>query len=486
MVFSSFTFLIFFLPFTIFVLYLLPHKRRNMFLLIMSLIFYMWSSPQYLLVMIGVIIINYFAGIYIDKYGNADGEESKKLQKRILVIGILVNVFVLFIFKYLSFTINSIGEGVKYFGFDGWTFKNIVLPVGISFYIFQSISYLVDIYRKDAPAQKNFSNLALYISMFPQLVAGPIVRYNTIAHDIESERNINFDTFILGLKIFILGLAKKILIANQMAIIADTMFSQDVAYLTSLNAWIGAVAYTLQIYFDFSGYSDMAIGLGLMIGFKFPLNFNYPYIPYSITDFWRRWHISLSTWFKDYVYIPLGGNRVKVSRMYLNLLIVFTVTGIWHGANWTFLAWGLFHGFFLVVEKITGLNKTDKYKLPRWVITMFIVVVAWVFFRAESISGAILYLKAMFGLNGSTFAVISPKIYFDSVFFWVVILTALIGSTPLVKKYFLSNIDAFKENKVGVGFFKETVQNIYLIILMILIYIMLANSTYNPFIYFQF
>lgn len=300
MVFSSFTFLIFFLPFTLIVLYSIPHKYRNTFLLIMSLIFYMWSSPQYLLVMIGVIIINYFVGIYIDKYDKTGGGRSAILKKKTLIIGIAVNVLVLFIFKYLSFTINSISEALQVFGFNGWIFKNIVLPVGISFYIFQSISYLVDIYRKEAPVQKSIKNLALYISMFPQLVAGPIVRYNSIAQDIEKQRNISFEVFILGLKIFITGLAKKVLIANQMAVIADTMFSQDASYLTAVNAWIGALAYTCQIYFDFSGYSDMAIGLGLMIGFRFPINFNYPYISYSITDFWRRWHISLSSWFKDY------------------------------------------------------------------------------------------------------------------------------------------------------------------------------------------
>lgn len=369
-------------------------------------------------------------------------------------------------------------------GFNGWTFKNIVLPVGISFYIFQSISYLVDVYRKDAPVQRSFKNLALYISMFPQLVAGPIVRYNSIAQDIERERNITFEIFILGLKIFIIGLAKKVLIANQMAIIADTIFAQDVNYLTALNAWIGALAYTFQIYFDFSGYSDMAIGLGLMIGFKFPLNFNYPYISYSITDFWRRWHISLSSWFKDYVYIPLGGNRVKVSRMYLNLLIVFTITGIWHGANWTFLVWGLFHGFFLVLEKITGLNKIERFKPFRWVITMIIVITAWVFFRADTINDALLYVKAMFGLNQNAKELISSRMYLDNAIYYILMFTGIIGSTPLIKKYFLKNVDAFVNvciNRVSLFF-----QNVFMLLLLLMIYIMLANNTYNPFIYFRF
>lgn len=401
-----------------------------------------------------------------------------------MIIGIVVNVLVLFIFKYLSFTINSLSEAAQMLGFNGWTFTNIVLPVGISFYIFQSISYLVDIYRKDAPVQKSIKNLALYISMFPQLVAGPIVRYNSIAQDIERKREISFDVFILGLKIFIIGLAKKVLIANQMAVIADTMFTQDAAYLTALNAWIGALAYTFQIYFDFSGYSDMAIGLGLMIGFKFPINFNYPYISYSITDFWRRWHISLSSWFKDYIYIPLGGNRVKVSRMYLNLLIVFIITGIWHGANWTFLVWGLFHGFFLVLEKFTGLNKMEKYKPFRWIITMVIVITAWVFFRADTIHDALLYIKAMFGFNSNGEMLILSKLYLNNPAFYILMIVGIIGSTPLIKKYFIKNIDAF--NPVNVSEKVLYLQNIIIIVFFAAVYIMLANNTYNPFIYFRF
>ena len=401
-----------------------------------------------------------------------------------MIIGIVVNVLVLFIFKYLSFTINSLSEAAQMLGFNGWTFTNIVLPVGISFYIFQSISYLVDIYRKDAPVQKSIKNLALYISMFPQLVAGPIVRYNSIAQDIERKREISFDVFILGLKIFIIGLAKKVLIANQMAVIADTMFAQDAAYLTALNAWIGALAYTFQIYFDFSGYSDMAIGLGLMIGFKFPLNFNYPYISYSITDFWRRWHISLSSWFRDYVYIPLGGNRVKISRMYLNLLIVFIITGIWHGANWTFLVWGLFHGFFLVLEKFTGLNKMEKYKPFRWIITMVIVITAWVFFRADTIHDALLYIKAMFGFNSNGEMLILSELYLNNPAFYILMIVGIIGSTPLIKKYFIKNIDAF--NPVNVSEKVLYLQNIIIIVFFAAVYIMLANNTYNPFIYFRF
>lgn len=318
--------------------------------------------------------------------------------------------------------------------------------------------------------------------MFPQLVAGPIVRYSSIVDSINNERIISYNEFSLGLKIFILGLAKKVLIANQLAITADSIFSLEPSSLTTLAAWIGAIAYSLQIYFDFSGYSDMAIGLGIMIGFKFPINFNYPYIAYSITDFWRRWHISLSSWFKDYVYIPLGGNRVKVSRMYLNLIIVFALTGIWHGANWTFLVWGLFHGLFLIIEKLTGLNKTTKYKFIRWFITMVIVIIGWVFFRSDNLSYAVDYLKIMFSLHNEE-QFISFKLLMDYQLLMLFILS-FIGSTPLIKKYIIPNIDAYKNITINKNL--TYIQNIAILFLYFYIFILLAGDTHNPFIYFRF
>lgn len=318
--------------------------------------------------------------------------------------------------------------------------------------------------------------------MFPQLVAGPIVRYSSIVDSINNKRIISYNEFSLGLKIFILGLAKKVLIANQLAITADSIFSLEPSSLTTLAAWIGALAYSLQIYFDFSGYSDMAIGLGIMIGFKFPINFNYPYIAYSITDFWRRWHISLSSWFKDYVYIPLGGNRVKVSRMYLNLIIVFALTGIWHGANWTFLVWGLFHGLFLIIEKLTGLNKTTKYKFIRWFITMVIVIIGWVFFRSDNLSYAVDYLKIMFSLHNEE-QFISFKLLMDYQLLMLFILS-FIGSTPLIKKYIIPNIDAYKNITINKNL--TYIQNIAILFLYFYIFILLAGDTHNPFIYFRF
>lgn len=484
MVFSSFTFLVLFLPFTISVYFLLSHKYRNTFLLIMSLMFYMWGSPQYLLVMIGIIIVNYFFGIYINKSDNTNRGGASTSRKRILIAGIIVNVAVLFVFKYLSFTVNNISNFIGSIGFDSWSYVDIALPVGISFYIFQSISYLVDVYRQDAPVQRNFKNLALYISMFPQLVAGPIVRYNSIASDIERERRISLDTFTLGLQIFLIGLAKKVLIANNMAIVADDIFSQSPEYISILTAWIGAICYALQIYFDFSGYSDMAIGLGLIFGFKFPLNFNYPYISVSVTDFWRRWHISLSSWFRDYVYIPLGGNRVKVSRMYINLFIVFAITGIWHGANWTFLVWGLFHGLFLVIEKITGLHKVERFKIIRWAITMVIVLIGWVIFRADNITYAGKYIATMFGIGFSGKELFDYSVLFSKGSFGLLLIFAFIGATPIVKKTLFKGVDAFNPQKVVLPLW--ILQSSILVFSLMVVYVFLANSSYNPFIYFRF
>ncbi len=483
MVFSSFTFLVFFLPFTIGAYFLLPHKYRNMFLLIMSLIFYLWGSPQYVLVMVGVIIINYFIGIQINKSQeivSGGGVRAKYL----LILGICINVVVLFVFKYLSFAVNNISNFISSIGFDGWSYLDIALPVGISFYIFQSISYLVDVYRRQVPVQKNFKNLALYISMFPQLVAGPIVRYNTIVKDLESERRITLDAFTLGLQIFLIGLAKKVLIANNMAIVADNVFSQSPEYISAITAWLGAVCYALQIYFDFSGYSDMAIGLGIIFGFKFPLNFNYPYIALSITDFWRRWHISLSSWFRDYVYISLGGNRVKVSRMYINLFIVFAITGLWHGANWTFLAWGLFHGLFLVIEKITGFHKIERFKIIRWAITMVIVLIGWVIFRADNISYAVKYLATMFGFGFSGILLFDYSMLLEKASFIVMMIITFIGATPIIKNTIFKGVDAFNPQKVALPLF--AFQCGILVVSLFFVYVFLANSSYNPFFYFRF
>lgn len=499
MVFSSFTFLIFFLPFTTIIYYLLKQKQRNIFLLVMSLIFYMWGGPQYLLVMVGVIIINYFCGIFIDKFERNCRPIAKKMA---LTAGIAANLLVLIVFKYTNFAVENINAALPVFGIDPIFMKHILLPVGISFYIFQSISYIVDIYRNEAYVQKKITNLALYISLFPQLVAGPIVRYNTIERQIEN-RKVTFNAFNTGLKIFILGLGKKVLIANSMAGLADTVFLLDPLNLSHATLWIGAVAYTLQIYFDFSGYSDMAIGLGMMFGFTFPVNFNYPYISTSITEFWRRWHISLSTWFKDYLYIPMGGNRVKMPRIYLNLLIVFTATGIWHGANWTFLIWGLYHGFFIIIDKITGFNNIKRFKALRWFITTIIVIVGWVIFRSDSIPQAITYISIMFAIK-SVEAIAVDTSFFMHWQYAVIFAMGIFGATPVLKNLVFKDLFIIEKNPeskqlilvipkhkiqtsvIGTTGITTFAINTYLLLILFICFLSLANSSYNPFIYFRF
>ena len=330
MVFSSSAFLFVFLPLVLIIYYVFLKgeiNKKNMFLFISSILFYAWGEPKFIFIMLLSIFLNWRIGILIDKYN----EDNSKKAKTYLVIGIVINVFILFIFKYLMFTINNINS------IFGLTIKvpQIVLPIGISFFTFQAISYIIDVYRKNGKVQKKFMNLGLYISFFPQLIAGPIVRYETVAYDIENRKE-SFEQISQGVCRFIVGLAKKVIISNNLATVADMAFSQD--NLSVGFAWIGAIAYTFQIFFDFSGYSDMAIGLGRMFGFQFLENFNYPYISKSVSEFWRRWHISLTTWFKDYIYFPLGGSRVKSKfRLFFNMFVVWFLTGVWHGANWTFI-----------------------------------------------------------------------------------------------------------------------------------------------------
>ena len=351
MLFSSPIFLFSFLPITLFVYYifLIKTKRvKNYFLLLMSLIFYAWGEPKFIVMLIASIVINWFFGILIDK-----NRENKKKSKLIIALMLLANLSILIVFKYLGFLVTNINVIFN----QNLVVPNIALPIGISFFTFQAISYVIDVYRKNGTVQKNILNVGLYLAFFPQLIAGPIVRYETVAEQINYRKE-NFDDFSNGVYRFIFGLSKKVLISNQMAIIADVAFDNSPSSV--LFAWLGAIAYALQIYFDFSGYSDMAIGLGAMFGFKFDENFNYPYIAKSITDFWHRWHISLSTWFRDYVYIPLGGSRCKRSRAFLNIFIVWLLTGIWHGASWNFILWGLYFFVFLIIEKSLFKDKIKK------------------------------------------------------------------------------------------------------------------------------
>lgn len=368
MLFSTMTFIYVFLP-IVCTLYLLIRKElRNHLLLLASLIFYAWGEPKYLLVMLSTIGVNYIFALLIestkDKNSDLSGEQStsnKGLKQHTplicLIIALVINLSILGYFKYFNFLCENINLLFK----ANIDFIKVVMPIGISFYTFQAISYLVDVYRGDTRAQRNIYKLALFISLFPQLIAGPIVKYHDVNEQID-HRDIDLNDISYGIKRFIIGLSKKMLIANTFGEIADKVFNQDATAVSPGIAWIGAIAYTLQIFFDFSGYSDMAIGLGRIFGFKFKENFNYPYISKTISEFWRRWHISLSTWFKEYLYIPLGGNRKSPTRTYINLSIVFLATGIWHGAAWNFICWGIWNGLFIVIERFFGLNREKNYK----------------------------------------------------------------------------------------------------------------------------
>ncbi|WP_238718922.1 MBOAT family O-acyltransferase [Pelagihabitans pacificus] len=422
--------------------------------------------------MLSSISVNYISGIGISYFL----ERKHSYSKIILALAVTVNLSLLFYYKYANFIVATLKEMGFYLEYDH---KNILLPIGISFFTFQGISYLVDVHRKETPVQHNLFHLGLYISFFPQLIAGPIVRYHDIAQEIK-ERSIDVSLFTAGVIRFIRGLAKKVIIANSAALIADQVFSVTVTEISTLTAWMGIICYTIQIYFDFSGYSDMAIGLGKMLGFNFKENFNYPYISKSIQDFWRRWHISLSTWFRDYLYIPLGGNRKGLGRTYANLIIVFFVTGLWHGASWNFVFWGLFHGAFLILER-SGILDTKKWPIMfQHIYVLGTVVVGWVFFRAETMTDAFAYLNNMIGRSGgddtTALIYVNPYVLF-------IMLLAIIFSMP-VRQRMNEAILKVKSTWVRTGF--RTGIYFFYIALLVLSIIELAQSSYNPFIYYRF
>ncbi len=469
MLFSSMTFVFMFLPIVL-LLYLVSKKElHNPILLIASIIFYAWGEPKYLAIMLLTILINYFGAIAIDKF-----QHKKKL---ILYLTITANLGFLIYFKYFNFLIENF-NGIFHAHIHP---LNIIMPIGISFYTFQALSYVVDVYRKECNVQKDIYKLALYICLFPQLIAGPIVKYHDVAEQIDS-REVNFEKVNLGVKRFIIGLAKKMLIANTMGAIADKIFIQDPHTFSHFTAWLGALSYSFQLYFDFSGYSDMAIGLGLIFGFRFLENFNYPYISKSITEFWRRWHISLSTWFKQYVYIPLGGNRTGKIKTLRNLGIVFLLTGIWHGAAWNFVVWGLWHGLFIIAEKIINIKEFEQKYTKWWIKTLqhlyciLIFIIGWVMFRADNMTYAWQYLMNMFGLlNIHTNKIMYELPYYIDTTQVIILITAILCSVPLFK-----NILDIK-NK-----FARAMINLWLLILFVLSASAIAANTYNPFIYFRF
>ncbi|GGA64848.1 MBOAT family O-acyltransferase [Ornithinibacillus halotolerans] len=474
MVFSNLVFLFVFLPIVLLVYYIVGNSVKNYVLLLASLLFYAWGEPKYVFLMLFSIALNYIFGLLIDTY-----RKNLSLKKLFLTIAILGNVLILGIFKYANFFVDNINNIFH----TSLELEPIPLPIGISFFTFQAMSYVIDVYRKDAEVQKNLFSLSLYISLFPQLVAGPIVRYNTVAEQIK-KRMVHLDKFTEGVKRFIVGLAKKVILANSFGEVADGIFSTPAGELSVATAWIGIIAYSLQIYFDFSGYSDMAIGLGKMFGFDFLENFNYPYIARSVSEFWRRWHISLSTWFKDYVYIPLGGNRKGPNRTIINLLIVWTITGFWHGASWTFMAWGFYFGILIVLERIGLAKILAKLSTPlQHVYLIIIVMIGWVFFRADSFSYSFAYLKTMFGMNATRFVDGQALIYVND--YWMIFALGIIFSIPIIPWLRKKIISLTNYEKAIVPVLSITLPVVYMM-LMVVCMILLVNSTYNPFIYFRF
>ncbi len=466
MVFSSTIFLCVYLPLVLLGYYICPKKGRNLFLLIVSLVFYAWGEPKYVFLMIFSILVNYIFGRLMDK-----NRGRQKRMKLLLVLSVVIDLGLLSVFKYTDFVITNINA---IFG-SSFDLLNIALPIGISFYTFQAMSYTIDVYRDDVRVQKNLIDFGMYITMFPQLIAGPIVRYADVQDQL-AERSVTTADFSEGVMRFVVGLGKKVLLANQMGAVWSDIYALG-GDVSALMAWTGAIAYTFQIYFDFSGYSDMAIGLGRMFGFKFPENFRYPYQSVSITDFWRRWHITLSTWFKEYLYIPLGGNRRGLARQALNLLIVWSLTGFWHGAGWNFVMWGLYYFVILFIEKLFLLKALDKLpKFFRHVYALLLIIIGWVIFASDDVSVLLPYLGSMFGANGA----IGGMDVYTLLTKAVLLIICCIASTELPKKLFLSAAGAMNEKAAF------TLKSVLMIALLALSMILLIGDSYNPFLYFRF
>lgn len=461
MVFSSAIFVFCFLPLLFICYFVLPKKCRNVVLLIFSLAFYCFGGISYLPVLMGTVLISYIGGLLIHK--------CPKNKKAILVAAVALNLLSLIYFKYTGFIIGNIDSLLH----ASLPVPEIVLPIGISFYTFQSLSYVIDVYRGNVSVQKNYFLLLLYVSLFPQLIAGPIVRYTTIENQIR-QRTVTSDNIAYGIERFILGLAKKVIIANQMGKLADIVLTGD-SFNTPCT-WLAAIAYMMQIYFDFSAYSDMAIGLGRILGFHFLENFNFPYISKSITEFWRRWHISLSSFFRDYVYIPLGGNRCSKKRHIFNMSVVWLLTGFWHGASWNFVLWGLYYLIFLILEKYVAADLIEKTpSAVRHILTLFIIMMGWMLFYFEDLTALAQAVKAMFSFGFDEIAVSEARIYIETYF--VYFIAAFIFSTPV---YYVV-CDKLEKSRVF-----TVVKYCGLLCLFIVTIMFLAQSTYNPFIYFRF
>lgn len=462
MVFTSISFIYYFLPLLLICYFVVPKKFRNIILLIFSVLFYFYGEPKYILLMIIEVLISYVVGLLIDKYKS----------KNILIIGIFIHVLLFGIFKYFNFVIININNLFH----SNLNLLNVVLPIGISFYTFQIISYEIDVYNKKVNVQNNILKYFLYVFLFPQLIAGPIVRYQDVNEEID-KRNITFEMFAEGVRRFIIGLSKKVIIANNLGELCNIYL--NTGDKSVLFTWIFAVSYMLQIYFDFSGYSDIAIGLGKMLGFNFPENFNYPYMAKSITDFWRRWHMTLSSWFRDYVYIPLGGNKKGVLKQIRNILIVWSLTGLWHGASWNFIVWGLYFGILLILEKfILKKYLSNASKFIKGIYTLFLVMISFVIFQGDNLSSAFNIIKGLFGLNGELFVNNVTLYYLRGYVLFIVI--GVIGANDYVKNLVIK-ISNGKGKKII-----NVMEPIYLLILLIIVTMYLIDSSYNPFLYFRF
>ena len=466
MVFSSTIFLCIFLPIVLLGYYICPKKGRNLFLLIASLVFYAWGEPKYVLLMMLSITINYVFGLLMEK-----NRQNARRLKLMLVLSVVIDLALLCFFKYTDFVISNINAA-----FDtGFDLLKLALPIGISFYTFQAMSYTIDVYRGDVKVQRNIIDFGMYISMFPQLIAGPIVRYADVEGQLR-ERSVTMQDLSEGAMRFIVGLGKKVLLANQIGALWSEIYALG-GHSSALTAWIGAVAFTFQIYFDFSGYSDMAIGLGRMFGFKFPENFRYPYQSVSITDFWRRWHITLSTWFREYLYIPLGGNRRGLARQALNLFIVWTLTGFWHGAGWNFILWGLYYFVILLLEKLFMLKALDKApKLLRHIYSLLLIVIGWVIFACDDITVLLPYLGSRFGANGALGGMDRYWLTTKA----VLLIVCAIASTELPKKLMASCTGSLGEKPAF------AVKAVPALLLLGLSMVFLIGDSYNPFLYFRF
>lgn len=467
MVFSSISFLYYFLPTVLIFYFIVPNKFKNFILFLSSFFFYFYGEPKYIVILILSSLINYSFALIIDK------ENNKSKSKFYLILSIIINIGILIYYKYSNFFIDNINFLFK----TNISFVKVIMPIGISFFTFQGMSYVIDVYREDVKANKSFVAFSTYLCLFPQLIAGPIVRYITIEEELKN-RNHSFDLFSKGVQRFLIGLSKKVLLANTLGELSKLLLNSN--NITVLSYWIIAIAFTLQIYFDFSGYSDMAIGLGFIFGFKFLENFNYPLIASSITDFWRRWHISLSTWLRDYVYIPLGGNRVSSKTWIRNIFIVWFLTGFWHGASWNFIFWGLYFAIILIIEKKFLGKFLKNHKIFSHIYTLFLVVISFVIFNGDSFTEVFSFLKSMFNINSSLELYNFETIYYLRSYL-TIILIGIIAATP-----FISLLINKLRNKKNLNFLINLLEPFYYIALLLIVTAFLIDGSFNPFLYFRF